>query len=812
LGLLADTSISELTPHSRYRIALWTPLPPLQSGIADYSDELLPFLHERYDVETFVDDGYQVSPDIHVCYKVFPCRAYHRRNTRLPFDLNVYQMGNDVYHLYIYEQLLREPGLVVIHDLSISSMLYNFYVGVRQNLPLFRQEFEYSEGKNALHVIDNYHRHGNNDALLKVFAQHPMLRRLVNSNFAFVTHLEYCTQMIVEKYQAQSAYTMYLGSPDPLRDQANKADARRALNLPDNAFILGVAGYLQGNKQIEVCLRAFARLKDEYPYLLPVLVGPINPHDGYEQHLLTLMDSLGIRPYVRLTGYVPKAELVQYLLACDVQVNLRYPTFGQMSSTLSRGIAAGKPVIITDIPEWRCFPDDFCWRVPPEDTEGLTLEMHLRNLLEDPALVASMGRKARDFYTREGSTAQAAKRLSRIIDDVIHNGPKETVSQPTFGLVAWGTHSEYVQRTYDQWHTVRTAGTRNWISRNLTCIPWVGSLAYKAYRLLVNIYKIRQLRAAETGYYHAIATSLKSIEETINTLYHVFYRETSRLQDEVSRLHEQLYDVREQLIDISHLPATFVLQNPLVDLPRDVKHHARQITDESTNENSNAEFDFAPAEMLGVPEEVIRRKHQRIISFINEIIVLKKLHRPILEIGCGSGEFLRLLKEHGIKAVGIDQNISNINDLYRMGYDVHRCEAPAYLQGIEDNSLGGIIAFNIIEYLPHGNFVEILGLAYKKLAPGGFILLETLNPYCFESLDRCPTETASLRLIQPYQLAFLVDQYQFHEPRLIFSKPVRIHSTLRQERWLQYYQCYGVIAVKSNLEKDIISGSGDPRV
>lgn len=156
MGLLADTSISELTPHPRYRIALWTPLPPLQSGIADYSDELLPFLHERYDVEVFVDDGYQVAPSTRARYKIFPYRTYHRRNSGLPFHLNVYHMGNDVYHLYIYEQLLRVPGLVIIHDLSISSLLYNYHVGLRDKWLLFRQEFRYSEGEEALQVLEGY--------------------------------------------------------------------------------------------------------------------------------------------------------------------------------------------------------------------------------------------------------------------------------------------------------------------------------------------------------------------------------------------------------------------------------------------------------------------------------------------------------------------------------------------------------------------------------------------------------------------------------------------------------------------------------
>lgn len=71
-------------------------------------------------------------------------------------------------------------------------------------------------------------------------------------------------------------------------------------------------------------------------------------------------------------------------------------------------------------------------------------------------------------------------------------------------------------------------------------------------------------------------------------------------------------------------------------------------------------------------------------------------------------------------------------------------------------------------------------------------------------------ETPSLRPVQPFQLAFLVAQYQFQDPQLIFSNPIRIRSTLRQERWLRFYQNYAVLALKSGMENDTRSEHASP--
>ena len=102
--------------HRPVRVALWTPLPPQQSGVADYSAELLDGLGPLADVEVFVDDGVLPPVDLSWAHRVQHHRAAPRRRRRDPFDVAVYQLGASSYHLFEQDALEDDPGIAVIHD------------------------------------------------------------------------------------------------------------------------------------------------------------------------------------------------------------------------------------------------------------------------------------------------------------------------------------------------------------------------------------------------------------------------------------------------------------------------------------------------------------------------------------------------------------------------------------------------------------------------------------------------------------------------------------------------------------------------
>ena len=108
-----------------------------------------------------------------------------------------------------------------------------------------------------------------------------------------------------------------------------------------------------------------------------------------------------------------------------------------------------------------------------------------------------------------------------------------------------------------------------------------------------------------------------------------------------------------------------------------------------------------------------------------EAAVLRTERRPVLDIGCGRGEWLELLEDAAIEAFGIDTNAVQIDEAKRQGLDVRHANALHYLADAEDNSLAAITAHHLVEHLPFDDVAWMTREALRVLAPGGLLLFET---------------------------------------------------------------------------------------
>ena len=102
----------------------------------------------------------------------------------------------------------------------------------------------------------------------------------------------------------------------------------------------------------------------------------------------------------------------------------------------------------------------------------------------------------------------------------------------------------------------------------------------------------------------------------------------------------------------------------------------------------------------------------------------------ILDIGCGRGEFLELLKENSIKGKGIDANSSMVSYCKDIGLDVTEANAAEYLPCTADNAIGGVMASHLIEHLSVDDLITLAKACHRKLKPGGSLIFETPNPTC----------------------------------------------------------------------------------
>jgi O-antigen chain-terminating methyltransferase len=136
---------------------------------------------------------------------------------------------------------------------------------------------------------------------------------------------------------------------------------------------------------------------------------------------------------------------------------------------------------------------------------------------------------------------------------------------------------------------------------------------------------------------------------------------------------------------------------------------------------------------------------------------------PVLDIGCGRGEFLVLLRESGIEARGIDADADMAAFARGEGVDVEQADAIAYLEGLEDGSLGGIFAAQVVEHLPPATLVRLLELAVTKLRPGGPLVAETINPLSPLALRSYFADLTHAQPLVPDTLVLLAQQAGFRE-------------------------------------------------
>ena len=424
----------------RPRVALWTPLPPQRTGIADYvADLLLEQLSKAYDIEIFVDDGCLPSTSLLTRYAIYNYRAFERRHATEPFDTVIYQLGASPFHLYMYEPLQKTPGIVVLHDLSWSYALYAS-MQHQPGLKDFKRELLYTEGSGAVREFGSIRPPGGGilwDPVEPFLNRHYMLKRITESSKAVVVHCERFKDELDALYPDTKIRTIHLGMDDPADGSPMLASwtARQQLYLKKTTVVVGVFGIVDRVKHVDKCIKAFRSLCAEYPDARLFIVGE-QVDVSYELELRELVQELGVAKHVTFAGYVGKIAYDRYLLACDVVVNLRHPSRKQMSASLIRAIAAGKPVIITDLPEWGFIPSDLCWRLKPDDDEVDNLAADLVRLAWNPDLRLEMSARARAYFEEDCTAGQMVAKYKAVVeevtrrDEVLSKVSKEGGSRP----------------------------------------------------------------------------------------------------------------------------------------------------------------------------------------------------------------------------------------------------------------------------------------------------------------------------------------------------------------------------------------------
>jgi glycosyltransferase involved in cell wall biosynthesis/SAM-dependent methyltransferase len=471
-----------------------------------------------------------------------------------------------------------------------------------------------------------------------------------------------------------------------------------------------------------------------------LVIKSINADSAPRDHA-RLLQAAGGRPDVHvIDGYLSAAGRDMLVASCDCYVSLhRAEGFGL---TMAEAMYLGKPVIATGYsgnldfmtgqnsflvehrmvpigPNAAPYPADAQW-AEPDVGQAASL---MREVFDSPEHAAERARRGAESIRRTHSAAAAAEVMGRRLEKIRERDgehlvtPPPSLAAPVEQRVAAGP--------------VPGSGSRGRGPR--------GRARRLALRLMKPFTAYQQTVNAE------LAGSVGSLERGLSDVDMDLAERNAALLAETRGLWEQVTGLAR---------ATDALQ-------RAVGVHLQQRVDDVAGKVQRMEWeDRAIPYMQGAPfgeiahplagvvegyrlepgtggevyrsfEDVFRGSEELIRERQRVFLSLLSGHAPVLDLGCGRGEFLDLLRDRGIRCLGVDSDPGMVRRCREKGHDeVVEADGLDFLEGLEDGSLGAIFCAQVIEHLPYDALVRLLALARGKLRDDGILLAETVNPHC----------------------------------------------------------------------------------
>jgi glycosyltransferase involved in cell wall biosynthesis len=354
------------------KVAYFSPLPPERTGIADYSALLLPALRRRLQVDV-VRRGTRRAP----------------RGT----DVALYHVGNNPEaHGWIVAALRRRRGVVVLHDFVLHHLVAGLTLA-RGDADAYLDAMQRDSG-----VIGRLVAHGVIDGLLPPVLEtrpdeFPLVHTVLDHADGVIVHSKYVEESLRRRGFRGPVWRI----PHPAWPEPGNL---RPLPLPRRgSVVIGCFGNLNPSKRGPQLLEAFAEVRKRHPEALLVLAGGISSR--YDLELHAAEHGLRLGDAVVHLGYLDESDIWPLLAACDVLVSLRWPTMGETSGSVIRALAAGRPLVVSDVGWFSELPDSVAAKVPVGGREVETLTTFLDAIASDEELRRRMGRAAMEYSRRE---------------------------------------------------------------------------------------------------------------------------------------------------------------------------------------------------------------------------------------------------------------------------------------------------------------------------------------------------------------------------------------------------------------------------
>ncbi len=337
------------------KVAFFSPLSPKKTGVASYvENNILPFLKNYCTIDLIIDDGYKPSNNfIKNNFEIKSISNFDRKD----YDILLYNLGNNLFHEYIYKTSLKYPGLVIVHDPFIHGLIWNMTIA-RKNPQEYIEHVEYCLGERGKKIAENCIATNH-----YLDFTHPLIKKIADRSLGLIVHSNFAKEVILK--EVPQINIKKINHPTPLVSPKNIIE-KKDLNISSDTIVISTFGFVSPHKRLKIILKSFQKFLGTYPNSKFLIIGKFL-EQNYSDEVREMILDLKIDNKVEIIGY--KEDLIPYIQISDIIIQLRYPTAGETSGMTLEIMRQGKPLIVSAVGWFKELPNDVAKKIEVNNDE-----------------------------------------------------------------------------------------------------------------------------------------------------------------------------------------------------------------------------------------------------------------------------------------------------------------------------------------------------------------------------------------------------------------------------------------------------------